>query len=226
MEFQPLNMKIVKSAVNGATYDTVDYDEYRKNIDSYLNRSDVAVSVSYKGQDIVLPIKGKYSNQTETPGVYNAGCIDFMVYPKEDVLDKYIPQQTVELSNTMKVQDIIRAGDIVRHMDEPFITSPDNITNISISDQDQPEMKCLKMALNSKAMDLDKYANRFGDNFPNDKRQLKNHSCTLNIIKRFCDNCDMEALLILRNKSADVPNPMPQDVVVSLTENSISEEEN
>jgi hypothetical protein len=80
-------------------------------------------------------------------------------------------------------------------------------------------MRALKMALNAKHIDIDKYAGRFGENFPNDKRQLKNNNATLKIIKRFCENCDMEAFLTFRDKSDDVPNPMGTEIVVSLTDN-------
>ena len=108
--------------------------------------------------------------------------------------------------------------DAVKKLDEPFITSPDNITNIPIRDTDQPEMRGLKMALNAKNIDIDRYAGRFGSNFPNDKRQLKNGTATLKIIKRFCENCDMDAILTFRDKGADVPNPMNTEISVSLTE--------
>ena len=78
-------------------------------------------------------------------------------------------------------------------------------------------MVALKMALNSKHIDIDKYAGRFGDNYPNDKRQLKLESATLKIIKRFCENCDMDAILILKDKDENVPNPMGKEIKVSLT---------
>ena len=55
------------------------------------------------------------------------------------------------------------------------------------------------------------------DNYPNDKRQLKSSSATLNIIKRFCTNCDMEAILILKDANPDVPNPIGKDIAISLT---------
>ena len=97
-------------------------------------------------------------------------------------------------------------------MTEPWITSPDNITTFPISSDDQPEMKALKLALNAKHIDFDKYAPRFGSNFPNDKRQLKNPSATLNIIKRFCDNCDMECELVFKDKNTGVPNPMNKEI--------------
>jgi hypothetical protein len=81
------------------------------------------------------------------------------------------------------------------------------------------------MALNDKNIDLDKYAGRFQDNYPNDKRQLKNHSMTLNILKRFCKNCDIEAVLTLRDRNPDVPNPIGHEVSISLTEDFIDDDE-
>ena len=87
-------------------------------------------------------------------------------------------------------------------------------------------MVCLKEALNAKNIDFDKYAPRFGANFPNDKRQLKSNSATLNIIKRFCENCDMEARLILQDKNPGVPNPIGRRIEVSLTGTNIYDDEN
>ena len=56
------------------------------------------------------------------------------------------------------------------------------------------------------------------DNFPNDKRQLRGDSMTLNILKRFCRNLDLEAQLILKDKNDNVPNPLGREIVVSLTD--------
>ena len=67
------------------------------------------------------------------------------------------------MSNNTDIKELIEAGDKAKKLDEPFITTPDSVTNIPIRDTDQPEMKCLKMALNAKHMDIDKYASRFGE---------------------------------------------------------------
>ena len=72
--------------------------------------------------------------------------------------------------------------------------------------------------MKKKSIDIEKYAGRFRDNFPNDKRQLKNTSATLNILKRFCKCMDMEALLTLRDKNPNVPNPIGEEITVSLTD--------
>ena len=227
MEIPPLNVSVKKAAIDGKVVDVIDYEEYRKNLSSYQDRNDVAVETKYNNEDILLPIKGKYSQNSSNPGIYNAGWIDFLIYPSEGFVNKYIAKDVISMNNTDDIKDLIKAGDEAKKLDEPFITSPDNITNIPIKDDDQPEMIALKTALNSKNIDIDKYAGRFGDNFPNDKRQLKSKSATLNIIKRYCENCDMEAVLTLRDKNPDVPNPMNREVTVILTNKSedLDEEE-
>lgn len=213
----PNYLSITKAAANGQVYDVVDYDEYRKNFDIYNGRSDVAIATEYNNQDIILPLKGEYNGNPISAGVYNAGCVDFFNYPDNMTIEKFIPTNTVQMSNTESIGNLIKSSEIAKRLDEPFITTPDNITNFPIKQTDQPEMVALKMALNSKHIDIDKYAGRFGDNYPNDKRQLKLESATLKIIKRFCENCDMDAILILKDKDENVPNPMGKEIKVSLT---------
>ena len=224
MEIPPLKVSITKAAINGQVVDVVDYDEYSSHIDCYSGRNDVAIPVDMKGKEILLPVKGRYSSNVTLPGVYNAGCVDFLIYPDEAFAERYMPKDFISMSNTDDIRELIKNGDAARKLDEPFITSPDSITCIPIKETDQPEMKGLKMALNAKNIDIDKYAARFGDNYPNDKRQLKNSNATLKIIKRFCENCDMEAILTFRDKNPDVPNPMNTEITVSLTD-EIDEED-
>lgn len=224
MEIPPLKVSITKAAINGQVVDVIDYDEYSRHTDCYSGRNDVAIPVDMKGREILLPVKGRYSSNVTLPGVYNAGCVDFLIYPDEAFAERYMPKDFISMSNTDDIKELIKNGDAARKLDEPFITSPDSITCIPIKETDQPEMKGLKMALNAKDIDIDKYAARFGDNYPNDKRQLKNSNATLKIIKRFCENCDMEAILTFRDKNPDVPNPMNTEITVSLTD-EIDEED-
>lgn len=217
MNIPPLNISVTKAAINGQVVDVVDYEEYIKNKEVYLGNNDTAVITNHNGKELLLPVRGQYAGNHITPGVYNSGSVDFFVFPEEGFEDRYISKNSVTMSNKSDIKDLIIAGDMAKKLDEPFITTPDSITNIPIRENDQPEMKCLKLALNAKHMDIDKYASRFGDNYPNDKRQLKSSSATLNIIKRFCTNCDMEAILILKDARNDVPNPIGREISISLT---------
>lgn len=223
MEIPKLNISITKAAINGQVVDVITREEYFNNPDLYKNGSYAVKSLH--NDEVLLPIKGTYTDNCTLPGVYSLGPeITVDVDPDNAFISRYIPDKYISMSNSDDIKELIKEGDAMRKLDEPFLTSPDNITFIPVKDNDQPEMKALKMALNAKNIDLDKYASRFGENFPNDKRQLKNPNATLKIIKRFCENCDMDAVLTFRDKNPDVPNPMNTEISVSLTE--IIEEDN
>ena len=217
---KPLDINIRRTISNGKVLEVVDYDTYGKNPEKYIGRNDVGIEVEDKkhGETLVLPLRDTYSGNPISPGVYNAGPLDFYVMPDEATYKKYIPGKTVSLSNTMDAKELIEAGESLSRLDEQFITTPDNITRIPVTSLDEPEMKGLKTAINEKNIDLDTYSARFGNNYPNDKRQLQNHGATLNIIKRYGKNLDMEVLLVFKNRNDNVPNPLKKDIVVSLTE--------
>lgn len=219
MEYAPINVHLEKASVEGQVYDVMTYEEYAEHFENNRERSDIAIKEDYNGDVLVLPYRGKYpSGGPITPGLYNAGCVDFIKKPEQGFVKNYIPDKIVSMSNMSDIKDILREAEEARKLDEPYLTSPDSITTIKICPDDQPEMKALKMALNAKHIDLDKYAGRFGVNFPNDKRQLKGNNITLNIIKRYCENCDMEAILVLKDTRPDVPNPIGKEISISLTE--------
>lgn len=221
-DIKPLNVNVKRAVINGQSYELTTYDEYASDV-SIANRS-MGILEEYKGNQIVLPYKGKYSGNTNIPGIYNAGCVDFVVYPEDEKLEQYIPRKIIDFSNSDSIRESLEKSELIERLKEPWITSPDNITVLPIFKDDQPEMIVLKESINDKGIDLDKYAPRFGDNYPNDKRQTKNKSATLNIIKRFCEKLDMEAILTLRNKNPNVPNPMSKEFSISLTDYNASDD--
>lgn len=221
---KPLNIEVSSCILKGQMYSLLTYEEYSKISDYTASFSD-AVLQKYHDKDIVLPVKGKVKVNRSVPGIYNAGIIDFIVYPNNENIDEFVPEQIISMSNKTPMKEMLERKDIMARLDEPWITSPDNITSFQIMEDDKPEMICLKTALNKKNIDIDKYGARFGPNFPNDKRQLKNNSATLNIIKRFCQYMDMEALLTLRDKNPNVPNPIGDTITVSLSDLSDEDEE-
>ena len=222
MDIPKLNITVTKAATNGQVVDVVDYDDFNTNKNLYNERTDIAIPVTTKtGSDILLPVRGDYPTNGSvpiTPGIYKAGCVDFVIEPDPAFVDRYTPRNMITMSNNDDIKDLIIAEERSKKLDEPFITSPDNITNIPVKESDQPEMIALKTAINLKNTDVDNYAGRFGSNYPNDKRQLKGDSATLNIIKRYCKNMDMEAILTFRDANPDVPNPMGREVTISLTD--------
>lgn len=222
-----LNVSLKRAVSNGQVYEVLTEKEYFEAPEKYVDRNDIGILIDYKGSDVVIPLRNEDNASPVSPGLYHApnSPIAFTKIPDESVIHKYVPDKIVSINNLSNVQDIIKTSEEIRKLDEPFITTPDEITKIPMRPDDQPEMICLKSAINAKNIDIDKYANRFSSNYPNDKRQLRNSSVTLNIIKRFCKNMDMEAVLTLRDKNPEVPNPMGREITVSLTDEFVDEEE-
>lgn len=214
MDIKPLEVSVKRAAVNNSLYYVYTYEEFCKyGIDDQGS----AVISERDGKQFVLPVKGEYDNQV-SPGIYDAGCINVEIFPDKALESNYIPDKIIQISNKDQIKTVLDKEKTIARLSEPWITSPDNITFFPISEDDHPEMVAMKTAFNEKGIDFDKYASRFGANFPNDKRQMKNDSLTLNMIKRFCDKTDIEAILILKDKGPDVPNPIGREISVSLTE--------
>ena len=220
-ELQPLNISVSKGVLNGKVYDILTPEEYLKYKtikDSTLDN--LAIKVNRNNSDIILPVitDRAYSDNILTPGVYPVGPVSIYKYPKDSDIDKYKPTKTIEFSNNDTLEQILDKKDVLNSFTEPWVTSTDNTTICTINEDDQPEMVAIKSALNAKHVDFDSYAPRFGANFPNNKRQLKNPSATLKFIKTFCDALDLDAELTIKDKNDKVANPMNKVIHVSLTD--------
>ena len=102
----------------------------------------------------------------------------------------------------------------------------DNVTTPSISPNDAPAMSGLKEAITLKHCDIDKYSDRFGSNFANEKRLLKDSEISLKKLIIYGNAMDIKMTLTMEDASSDVPNPMGEKVTVVLTGgNKYGEEE-
>ncbi len=222
-QIAPLNISVKKGVLNGNVYDILTPDEYLKYKNTNnSNLDNLAVSVRHNNEDIILPVipDREYSDNVVTPGVYTVGCGPLTVYkyPKDKDLDKFKPNKIIEFSNNDSLEEILDKKEVLSTFTEPWVTGTDNTTFCPINDDDLPEMIAIKSALNAKHVDFDTYAPRFGANFPNNKRQLKNNSATLKFIKTFCDALDLDVELTIKDKQGRVANPMNKVIHVSLTD--------
>lgn len=214
-----LNSSVSSAMIKGESYNVLNYEDFCDS-KSLWDMGGIAVKEQVGDDTYVLPYRGQYNEKANNqPGIYSDGSLNFEVLPKKNSDDeenyKNIP--VITISSDDDIESILEKENVLSKLAEPWITSPDNITQIVIKDTNDPAMKLLKTSINEKHCDMDKYQSRFGQNYPNDKRQLNNDTVTLKIINRYCENLDMEAILTIRDKNPGVPNPLKRPISISLS---------
>lgn len=203
-----------KAKVENRMLAVTSYEEYGLHPELYANTG-TGVQVERDGVQYILPHRNT-AYSPDKPGVYDCGnAISMFTFPTEEQRSEYTGE-VIDLADVQNISELTRKMDLLKDMERDILTTPDNIFTPVISESDSSIMKGLKEALIAKNIDLDKYADRFGDNYPNDKRQFKREDITLFMFSRMCQNLDMNARLIIEDSSFDVPNPIGRQIVVNL----------
>ena len=208
-------MNIKQTNIDGKLLNVVTYEEFTKNLELNANYS-TAVQMG----DMILPVRSP--TEPTLPGIRINGPLYEITKPDPND-EQYKASNMIDLSDVTKMEDLIKKQGMIRDIEQEILTSPDNITVPNISSLDSPEMRGLKEAIIAKHIDFDKYSDRFGSNFANDKRILKTNSITQKMLKRILRNIDVKATLILEDTSPNVANPMGKKIEIDITENGEEE---
>lgn len=208
-------MNIKQTNIDGKLLNVVTYEEFTSNLELNANYS-TAVQMG----DMVLPVRSP--NEPNLPGIRINGPLYEVTKPDPDD-EQYKSSHMIDLSDVKEMEELIKKQGMIRDIEQEILTSPDNITVPNISSLDSPEMRGLKEAIIAKHIDFDKYSDRFGSNFANDKRILKTNSITQKMLKRILRNIDVKATLILEDTSPNVANPMGKKIEIDITENGEEE---
>ena len=210
-------MNLKKAKLEGHIVDIVSLEVIANSPEAYETGPTAVEIQASNGETVVLPYKPNNAESPSQPGVYNLGNVGVIAYlPDESRMKQYQPE-IINFGTVENIQEYIDKQEKVRDLEKEILTGKDNVYKPYISDQDTPEMRGLKEAILAKGIDLDKYADRFGANYPNDKRKLRDNNITLFLLKRMCDCLDMKAELIISDKSADVVNPIGKTIHIDLT---------
>ena len=200
-----------KMEINNRIYNVVTIDEYINSSELYDNKF-----TAIQDHGIVLPIKQKNDFGA---GYYiqSDSMVSLIKKPPENMIDEYSENKIIDYNNAKSSGDIIKNNEMLRDIQSEFIVDDENILNLTISDNDTPEMKALKSAINSKKADKSQYEDRF-DQYQNDMRLLtKGTSITLGKLISICSVFDISAELVLKDKDG-APNPMNRVISIDLTE--------
>lgn len=201
-----------KVQIGKCLYNVMTADDYRQNISACNPRF---TAIECRAGSRVLPVNSRVTDTT--PGLYfypGNGMVATVVKPTTH-LEEYLSDKIIDYTKATSIGEIIHNNEILRDIQNDIITTSDNVLKLNISDDDTPEMRALKSAINAKGVDKKQYEDRF-DQFQNDMRLLKGTSITLGKLISICTAFDIAAELTLKDKQ-DVPNPIGTEFVVDLT---------
>ena len=209
------------AAIDGKIYKAYDYavyNQYREELESLPN-----VAIRFQKNDgsvEVLPVRGPINGSMNKPGVYTGKQVDIFSHPEtEEEKTEYNPKpgdRYFDFGDVKTIQEYLDKADQLCEIKNQILESPDNLTIAPLRPNDEPAMRGLKLAINAKGIDLDKYKDRFGVNYPNNKRKLTDTSITLFQMERFCECLDMDMDITLRDKEGNIANPMKKKITVNV----------
>lgn len=200
-----------KIEIEGKLYNVTNIDDYTDHPDLYTPKF---TAIEVPG-DCVLPIKNR---TTDTgPGIYYQTGAMVSIVEKPDNMAEYSSNKIIDFTNPKCIGEVFEKQQIIRDIQDEIMTTSDNVLCLKIGDNDTPEMKALKTAINLKHIDTKQYEDRF-DQFQNDMRLLKGNSITLGKLISISSALDISVDLTIRDRDENTPNPMNQTIVIDLTE--------
>ena len=204
-----------KMKIDDRLYDVMQPQDFMSQLNN-ITPGKIAVQVG----DVVLPYTSTYGN---TPGYYATQIAGIPYYPEQEHSDKYSADNIVNFDNCENIKELMKTNAMLKSLEKDILTSSDNIYVPPIHSDDTSEMIGLKEAITLKEIDIDKYQERFGSLYNNDKRMLNNSpSITFPKLKSVMTNLDMIGTLIIED-APDAPNPIGQKIIIPL--NYIMDEE-
>ena len=201
-------MKKIK--INNRILNVTDMNDFTKNYEAYNPK----LTAIERPDGTVLPVRSKTDTE---PGIYYTSpesMVSTVVKPQEGD-DEYTTKDIIDLSNPKDIAEIIHKNQLIKDIQNEIMTTPENVLMLKISNNDTPEMRALKDAINSKQVDKRMYEDRFSQ-FQNDMRLLKGNKITLGKLVSICNAFDIRAELTLKD-AEDVPNPMNKEIKIDLT---------
>lgn len=212
-----MNLDFKKIVIDGKNMSVVSKTEFER---MYKNKSiDTDIAVEFN-DDYVLP----YSKHVKTtPCAVPGDLVIRGVLPTtEEDKEKYSTKRVVNFSSSSSFKDVLNNVYKIKEEKNAGLTIVNDCLHLDIYDEDTPELRIIKQAINDKHIDPDSYKNKFpsSSDFNNDMRALKsssNHSISFFKAKRILNSFDIDGEFIIRDKK-DAVNPIGKEYSIKLTE--------
>lgn len=206
-----------KMAISHNLYDVYSEEEYHRKCDiNPTVMKELESSSAIQRDGYVYPV---YANNVPfvSPGVKNYGIVLQYNHPQtEEEKKEYNSDNIIDFGNVTDCADMIRKTAEIQDADQSMLTKVNNITEFVEKEEDTPEFRLLKRALNQKGIDISAYKHRFSTEFSNDLRILTQcNSITFNKLRTIANAVDIDVELIMRDKPGCV-NPIGEELRVKL----------
>lgn len=210
-----------KGKIDGKLVEVITPEEYYANPSMYAPN----YTAFEGGNGYIYPLRTKMDCR---PGMYMSPTSPFIKQkdPTEEEKEDYSDKNIISFEDAVTMGDIIHKQNQLYDQERDILTTVDNVFIPPIRSDDSSEMVGMKMALQAKNCDIDKYEHRFGrKNFQNEKRLFDRPSMTLSKIRATCEALDIRCTMTLQDTSPDVPNPMGKVITFDITGGGSSGEE-
>lgn len=212
-----MDLDFKKIVIDGKNMSVVSMDEFNK---MYKNKSlDTDIAVEFNSE-YVLP----YSKHIKTTPCAIPGdlCVRGVLPTTKEDKEKYSVKRVVNFSSASSFKDVLNNVYKIKEEKNAGLTIVNDCLHLDIYDEDTPELRIIKQAINDKHIDPDSYKNKFpsSSDFNNDMRALKsasNHSISFFKAKRILNSFDIDGEFIIRDKK-DAVNPIGREYSIKLTE--------
>lgn len=205
-------MIIGKTIILGDQYDVISKEELYNNIEYYRNCKE---KIAVLCDNYVLPLKFSNYNYTMEPGYYYNGGMYKAIFPTIDIMGMYVDDM-IDYRDIKEFRDLVDARVKLDNIKKEYLCSSDNITKVPISENDKPLMEALKLFVNGKNIDINKYANRL-EQPSNDKRKLNGNKISIDKFVNFIEALDGVAKIVIEDAPGDYPNKCGFTIEKTLT---------
>ena len=216
---------VMYKEICGNMYSVVGWDEYCRNPELYTQYSAVRMDDGF-----IYPIRtcmrDNRPGAVNKPGAYVGQAMTFFEKPvTEEQKKEYSSEGIIDFGAAENMRQFIQTKQRLASAERNILTSIDNVFIPEIGSDDTPEMIALKQAIMDKHIDIDKYEQRFGPNYNNDKRLLKKRNITFGKLRSICKALDMKATITFEDANPNVPNPIDKVITAELIGDDMSVEE-
>lgn len=200
--------------INGKIYTVFELNELFNEIENGRFALYDNIAIHYSG--FALPV---YTNRPigVDPGAYmlGNGMIQYVLPITENDYALYNECNIAYFGNSKDLQELINAQEqlcrseyshLVSSNDEAFIPNMDPTEDTAL-------MYAVKASVAAKKCNINNYAERFGNDFNNDKRKFSSNTITAGKAENILKNLDIRATLVVQDLTPDVANPIGKTLV-------------